>query len=305
MSIDTDPAGGYLAPPQFASRIAEVGAEMGVMRQLAQVHTTDTGDYHIPVARTLAAAAWTSERGDRSETATPDLGQVHPAHGALYAVAPVTNWLLQDAAYDVAGFVARSIGEQFGVAESEAFAKGNGINRPMGILSYPFAEQGDATRPWGTIEEVRSGRDGEVAGTAGAEAYPLITLLYKLAPRYRRNASWLAHPNAVEKMRKLKDTQGQYLWQPPLTVGQPATFLGLPVHEDANLEAPATGSRSVLVGGFQRAYVITDIGRMTFVRDTVTKKGYTLFYFERRVGGALLDSNAVKALRGALVAQVD
>ncbi len=69
--------------------------------------------------------------------------------------------------------------------------------------------------------------------------------------------------------------------------------------------APATGSRSVLVGGFQRAYVITDIGRMTFVRDTVTKKGYTLFYFERRVGGALLDSNAVKALRGALVAQVD
>lgn len=291
MSLGSDPDGGYAAPPQFASEITKVGAEQGAIRGLARVYPASTGDFHIPVNTTLAGAAWVGEGSTRGETTTPALGKIHPLHGGMAAVAPVTNWLLNDAGYDLAAFVTESIGEQFGVSESAAFVTGDGVNKPSGFLTNALAATADATRAFGTVEKLHAG------STSDFDIDDLIDLLAKLAPRYRKNACWCMHPNTEQYVRKLKaSTSGDYYWQPAVAAGAPNTLLGLPCCVDVNMPTIASAAGVVAVADWRKFYAITDIGSTVLLRDQVTKKGFTLFYAEKRVGGSVVDSNAGKVL---------
>lgn len=291
MSLGSDPDGGYAAPPQFADAITLVGAEQGALRGLARVFPTDSADFNLPISSTLAGAGRTTEMGTRGETTTPGLADFRPASGGMYANAPVSNWLLNDSKYDIAALVTESIGTQFGVTESADFVTGDGVNKARGFTTYPLAATADAARAWATLEKLHAG------STSAISIDNLIDLLGKLAPRYRKRAAWVYHPDTETALRKLKDaTTGTYYWAPSVAAGTPPTMLGLPCFPDVNMPTIASGAAAVGVADWQKFYGIIDVGRMMFLRDPYTAKGKTLFYVEKRVGGGVIDFNAGKLL---------
>lgn len=292
MILNNDPSGGYTVEESFASEIQKVGAEQGVIRSLAKNYKAKSGDFSIIVNPDLAGAAWITEQGSRDATTTPDFARVRPSPGGLYAVAPIGNWLLNDSAYPLAEFIVDSIGTQFGVSESAAFVSGNGVNKPMGFLSMPRVTTADATRPFGTIQKVDTG------GATTLTIDNVIDLLGALAPRYRKNAAFVMHPDIASFLRKLKaSTSGDYYWQPSLVAGAPDTLLGVPVGLDVNMPNTVASTNAVIaVADWTKAYAVVDVGPQMMLRDPLTSKGNTLFYAERRVGGNVVDSNAIKIL---------
>lgn len=291
MAINSGPDGGFSVPSELDVKILSVAATMGAIRRLARNVKASSADFTSVIATSFSGTAWLNETATRSNTATPSLATVKPSSGGLSAVAPVSNWLLNDSQYDVSSFVIENIGQGMGIAESAAFISGSGVSRPTGILSTPLAITADATRPFGTIEQVNSGTSGTF------DIDDLVDLLYKLAPQYRARAAFVMAPSAIAAARKLKaSTSGDYYWQPAAAAGQPPTMLGVPVYEDVNLPAPGAASNSVLCGDFLSGYTVTDIGNPILIRDPLTSKGNTLFYVERRIGGAVTDSNAIKVL---------
>lgn len=293
MVLNNDPQGGYAVEGTLAAEIQKVGAEQGVIRNLAKNYTPRNGDFSVVVNADLAGATWINEGATRAATSTPTLGRIHPMKGGIYAVAPVSNWLLDDASYPIAEFVADSIGTQFGVSESAAFVSGDGINKPIGFLAYPMAATADATRPFGTLEKLDT-----AGGASSLVIDDVIGLVGRLAPRYRKNAQMVMHPDIATVLRKLKaSTSGDYYWQPSTVVGQPDSLLGYPVRLDVNMPSTVASANAVIAfGDWQKGYAVVDIGTMTMLRDPLTSKGNTLFYAEKRIGGAVVDSNALKIL---------
>jgi HK97 family phage major capsid protein len=291
MTLGTDPDGGYAATEQLADAIVSVGAEQGAIRKLSRLFTPKTADFRIPISPTRAGAGRTTETGTRAATAIPGLASVHPPSGGIYAVAPVSNWLLNDASYNIAAFVIDSIGEQFGVTESADFVTGDGVNKAAGFLSGALAATADATRAFGTVEKLHAG------STTDFDIDDLIDLLGKLAPRYRKNAAFVMHPDTETYVRKLKSaTSGEYYWQPSVAAGVPPTLLGIPSHVDVNMPTIASAAGVVAIADWSKFYAVEDVGETTIIRDPYTSKGNTLFYVEKRVGGAVVDSNAGKVL---------
>lgn len=291
ISINVDPSGGYLMPTVLANQIAQVGAEEGAIRKLARVENPSSMDFEIPIAKNYGGANHVGETSTRSETATPDLAMFRSGGGALAAVAPVTNWAMQDSKYDLAGFIAESIGGQFGVTEAADFVVGDGISKSLGFTIYPLAATADATRAWGTIEKLHAGSISAIS------IDNLIDLRGKLGPRYRKSAAWVWHPDTSTALRKLKaSTSGDYYWQPASAAGQPDTMLGLPVFEDVNMPTIASAAPVVALADWRKFYCVVDVGQPIMIRDQVTSKGKTLFYSEKRLNGGVLDFNAGKIL---------
>src|SRR5574341_856245 len=291
MSIASDPDGGYACPSSFSSEIVSVGAEEGASRKLARVYTPENSDFNILISPTRAGAGRTTESQTRASTTTPSLAKVHPMWGGVYAVAPVSNWLLSDAGYDLGAFVTESIGEQFGITEAADFVTGDGVNKPMGFLSGTLAATADATRAFGTVEKLHAG------SVSAFDIDDLIDLVSKLAPRYRKRAAFVMHPDTEAFVRKLKSaTSGDYYWQPATSAGSPNTLLGLPTHIDVNMPTIASAAAVVAVADWLKFYAVADIGKTSLIRDPYTSKGNVLFYSEKRVGGGVVDSNAGKLL---------
>jgi HK97 family phage major capsid protein len=297
MGLGSDPSGGYAVTPQVSADIARVALDYSPLRQLAASVAVSRADYKRLISTSAMGAEWRGETATRSETTTPAFATISPPSGEVSSVVPITRWLLEDAEYDLAKFIAEETGKAHGVSEGAAFAAGNGINKPAGLLSAPRTAQADGVRAFGTLQEVLSGTSGDVRGASGSQADGLVDALFALKPAYRAKASWLMHPSCVAQARKLKDTNGNLLWSPALAAGTPSTLLGCPVFEDPNLEAPSAGSFSVIVGDFSAGYLIIDIGRPVLIRDEVTQKGKVLFEVARRVGGAVIDSNALKVMK--------
>lgn len=291
MQLGSDPDGGYAATAQLADSIVSVGAEQGAIRKLARVYTPGTADFRIPVSPTLAGAGRTAETTTRAETTNPGLASIQPPSGGIYAVAPVTTWLLNDASYDIAAFVIDSIGQQFGVTESADFVTGNGIHKAIGFLSKTLAQTADATRPFGTVEKLHAG------STSAITMDNLLDLIGKLAPRYRKGAAFVMHPDTETYVRKLKSaTTGDFLWQPMVAADRPPTLLGIPCLVDVNMPTIASAAGVIALADWQKFYAIVDVGQTTVLRDPYTSKGNVLFYVEKRVGGNVVDSNAGKIL---------
>ncbi|MFT3708720.1 MAG: phage major capsid protein [Archangium sp.] len=291
MTINDNASGGYLAPPEFAREVESIGAEEGAIRKLARGFDTRTGDFHIPILTSLAAASWVGETGTRSSTATPDVGKIHPMHGSIYAVAPVSNYLLNDAGYDVASLITESIGQQFGVSEAASFISGNGVNKPSGFLMNAQTEQADAARAFGTVQKVKSGSTTVISIDA------LLSLRGALAPRYRAKAAWVMHPSTEDYLRKLRvSVDGPLAWTPSLAEASPSTLLGNPVLLDTAMPEIGANALPIAIADWTKFYATVSIGDLTLIRDAVTSKGNTLFYAEKRVGGAVLDSNAAKLM---------
>jgi len=283
--------GGYTVPAYVDAQLLGAYANTSPIFALARRREGVTSGFRFPVATGLPAVGWVGETGSRDVTATPTFAEVLPPNGGIYANASATSWLLQDSDYDLGAWIIEEIGRAQGHAIGAALATGDGTDKPKGITTYTHAATADGARAFGTIQYVPGGAAASLTLDAAIAAF------YALQPEFQLNASWIMSPTAAEVLRKQKSTgDGSYMWV-EAREAQPATLLGRPVHVDPNL--PAVGGTNVVayIGDWQRAYGVTVLGGAILIVDPYTAKGSVLTYSERRIGGALLDSCAVKAVR--------
>ncbi|MEZ5945909.1 MAG: phage major capsid protein [Hyphomonas sp.] len=268
LNAGTDAQGGYTAPPELDRLIEARLMAASPMRQIATVRQTSAGTYRKPVSLG-AAASWVSETGSRTETAHSGLSLLEFPAGELYAMPAATQTLLEDSYSDIDAWLADEVENAFAAQESAAFVSGDGANKPKGFLDYDIVAE--ASHVWGKV--------GSVAGdfTAANAADQLIDLIYTPKSQFRTNGRFVMNRRTVAAVRKLKDGDGRYLWQPG-TGGDPATILGYPVTEVEDMPDIGTGNAAIAFGDFRRVYPIADRQGARVLRDPFSAKPYVLFY---------------------------
>lgn len=286
LSVGTDADGGYLITPHMIERVVQIVNEISPMRQLASVQAISTDSLDVIEDTQLPDAAWVAETGARSDTTTQQVGKNNIPTFEMYAQPKATQKLIDDASVDIESWLAERVGEKFAALESTAFISGNGTSAPKGILSYA------AGTSFGQIQQISSGSAGAVTADS------LIALYYSLKDEYAKNATFLMNRSVIQSVRLLKEaTTNQYLWQPGLSAGTPDTLLGVPVKAAADMPAAAANSLSVAVGDFKRGYLIVDRVGIRTLRDPFTDKPFVKFYTTKRVGGEVVNSEAIKLLK--------
>lgn len=290
----TGSAGGYALPEIVERQIARLTAEISPIRQIAAVRTVGSPDYKELIDVGGAAFEWVGEGDARNQTNTPDLFEVAPTFGMASAKPQASEESLDDLFFDVENWLIESAAEAIAVGEGAAYVSGNGVKKPTGFLAGPApVATGDATRAFGTLQFFASGQ----AAAMPTSADVFLDMVYGLRARYRNNARWVTAKAVLSSMRKYKDAQGQYLWQPALTAGQPATFLGYGITEAEDMPAVAANSFPLAFGDFKEGYLITDRVGMRITRDDITTPGFVKFYVRKRTGGKLRNTQAIKLLK--------
>ena len=282
LSVGTDPEGGYLVPPEVSQRIVATVFETSPVRAIAAVEAIGSDSLELLVDKDEPGAGWVAEAETRTETTSPDLARISiPVH-EIYAEPRATQKLIDDANIDVEAWLTAKVAERFARIENTAFVTGTGVGQPRGFLTYP------AGTAWGQVEQVASGANGAITADG------LIDLQHTLKEVHAANAVWLANRLAVRDIRKLKDVDGQYLWQPGLRIDGSETLLGRPIHTASDLPVPAAASLSVAFGDFRAGYQIVDRIGIRVLRDPFTAKPYVKFYTTKRVGGDVVNFEAIK-----------
>ena len=289
--------GGYAVPRQIDAAIARQLTEISPIRAIAQVVQTGSADYRKLVTLGGTASGWVSESAGRPETATPNFSEIAPPTGELYANPAASQAMLDDAGFDLESWLASEIGQEFARAEGAAFINGSGVNQPRGFLAAPMTEEFDEDRPFGTLQYIVSGD----AGGFGAEPDAmLIDLVHSLKAGHRQGASFVMNSATLAEVRKLKTANGAFLWQPGMVDGQPDRLLGYPVVEAEDMPDIAAGTCPIAFGNFRHGYLIAERSATQVLRDPFTNKPFVHFYATKRVGGQVLDSNAIKLLKIAV-----
>lgn len=288
LSVGSDPDGGYTVHPDMNGRVVSKVFETSPMRAYASVTTIGTDALEGMYDLDEAGSGWVEETEARPETTTPQMEKYRiPVH-TLFANPRVTQKILDDSSINIEQYLADKISRKFGRDEATAFVTGTGVTRPRGFLDYP-----DGTTLPGTIERFTTGVNGGFAAAPnGGDA--LIDALYGLKAEYRANATWFFNRSTTGALRKLKDSDGSYLWTPGIQAGQPATLLGYPTASFEDMPDIATGSLSIAVGDMRSAYQIVDRIGIRTLRDPYSSKPYVQFYTTKRVGGDVIDFDALK-----------
>ncbi|MFN7496329.1 MAG: phage major capsid protein [Hyphomonadaceae bacterium] len=293
LSVGVASDGGHVAPPEVQATIDRRIIASSPMRRLASIRTTSANIFRKPIAISAPAVGWVAETGTRTETATPSLDLLSFPMGEIYAMAAATQTLLDDALLDMDQWLAGEIAESFSSAESIAFISGDGVNKPKGLLAYTAAP--DASATWGQLGYLASGVAG--AFPAAIPVDKLVDLTYAPKTPYRANASFLMNRRTVGLVRKFKDSSGQYIWQPSLVAGQPATLLGFPVVECEDMPDVSASGLAIAFGDFEKGYLIVDRADVRVLRDPYTNKPFVMFYVTKRLGGGVQNFDAIKLLK--------
>ena len=287
LNTGTGSEGGHVAPPELDRLIEARLLAASPMRQIATVRQTSVGVYKKPVGLG-AAASWVGEDAARPETAVTGIDLLTFPAGELYAMPAATQTLLEDAYADIDAWLADEVETAFAAQESAAFVTGNGSSKPKGFLDYTLVA--DSSHAWGQV--------GFVPGdfTDADAADQLIDLVYAPKSQFRTNARFVMNRRTVSAVRKLKDADGRYVWQPGAG-GEAATLLGYPVTEIEDMPDIGTGNAAIAFGDFRRFYLITDRQGARVLRDPFSAKPYVLFYTTKRVGGGVQNFDAVKVMK--------
>lgn len=276
-----DSEGGYLVPDEFERTLVKALEEENIFRKLAKIIQTSSGDRKIPVVTTHGSAAWLDEEEQLTES-DEVFGQTSLSAHKLGTFIKVSDELLNDSVFDLESYISTEFARRIGSKEEEAFFTGDGSGKPTGI----FAASG--------------GADVGVTAAAAAAltADELIDLFYSLRSPYRKKAVWVMNDSTVKAIRKLKDGNGQYLWQPALTAGTPDTILNRPVYTSSYVPAIAAGAKTIAFGDFSYYWIADRQGR-SFKRlnELFATTGQVGFMATQRVDGKLILSEAVKVLQ--------
>lgn len=290
-------AGGYAVPREIDEMIEVALKAISPIRAVANVVRTGSAGYRKLVTTGGFVSGWASETGARAETATPTFQEIAPPSGDLYANPSATQAMLDDVQFDVEGWLAGEIAQEFARAEGAAFVNGDGTNKPKEFLKYATTGEVDGVRAFGTLQYVASGQAGGFPTTSPQDK--LIDLVQALKAPYRQGAAFVMNSATLARIRKFKTSDGAFLWQPSLAAGQPATLLGYPVIEAEDMPDIAADSLSIAFGNFQHGYVIAERNETSILRDPFTNKPFVQFYAVKRIGGAVTNSEAIKLMKFA------
>ncbi len=290
----TGSAGGFALPEIIERQIARLSVDISPIRQISTVRTVGSPDYKELFDVNGAGFEWLGETDTRNQTNTPDLAEVAPTFGMASAKPQASEESLDDLFFDVESWLVSSAAEAIAQGEGVAFISGNGTKKPTGFLAGPTpVTTADSARAFGTLQYIASGQ----AAALPTSADIFYDLVYSLRARYRNNAQWVTSKLVLAALRKYKDTTNQYLWQPALTAGQPATFMGYGITEAEDMPAVGASAFSLAFGDFKEGYLIADRVGMRITRDEITTPGFVKFYVRKRVGGKLRNTQAIKLLK--------
>ena len=274
MSVASNPDGGYLVPEEVEQTIGRRLVNISPICSIASVRTMSANVYKKPFMTAGPATGWVGETAARTEAASPTLAELSFSAMELYAMPAATGALLEDSAVNIDEWLAGEIEMVFATQEGTAFVSGDGVNKPTGFLNYTKVAEGSWT--WGNIGYVATGVSSGFPSSGPVD--PLIDLTYALKAGYRQNGNFVMNRKTQSSIRKLKDVDGQYLWQPPTQAGGRATFLNFPVVEAEDMPDIGANSYSVAFGDFLRGYLIVDRAGVRVLRDPYSAKPYVLFY---------------------------
>lgn len=293
LSIGSNPDGGYLVPDETETEILRRLSNVSPIRSIAGIRRVSGPNYRKPISVTGPATGWVGETDARPETNSPVLDAIDFPTAELYAMPAATASFLDDAAVDVGQWIAEEIDAAFAEQESAAFINGDGVKKPTGFLSE--TQVAESAWSWGNIGYVATGVDADLP--ASDETDVLIDLVYALKAGYRQNAHWVMNRRTQAALRKLKDADGNYIWQPALAPNGRATLLGFELVEAEDMPDFGSDETPIAFGDFRRGYLIVDRQGVNVIRDPFTAKPYVLFYTTKRVGGGVADFDAIKLLR--------
>ena len=274
-----DQQGGYLVPVEYDNRLIDVLNEENIMRSLATKITT-SGEHKINIAATKPAAAWIEEGGALTfGDATFD--QIMMDAYKLHVAIKVTEELLYDAAFNLEGYIIDQFGKALANAEEDAFLNGDGKGKPMGVF-----------------DTTNGGQYNTTTSTANISADDIINLVYTLKRPYRKSAAFITNDKTLASLRKLKDNNGAYLWQPALTAGEPDRLFGYAIHTSQFAPEAAAGKPAMAFGDFSY-YNIGDRGSrsMQELKELFAGNGMVGYVMKERVDGRLILPEAVQILK--------
>lgn len=293
MSYGSNADGGYLVPQDVEAEIGRRLAAISPIRSIASVRAVSGPVLRKPFTVTGPVASWAAETGTRTKTNSPVLDQMQFATAELYAMPAATPSLLEDSVVDLDQWIVSEVETAFAEKEGAAFISGTGSNQPKGFLAY--GQEDDPSRSWGEIGTIDTGVDGAFPTTSPSDR--LVDIIYALKAGYRQNAHWVMNRKTQAAIRKMKDADGHYLWQPPAAVGGRAMLMGFPLVEAEDMPDIAAGATPIAFGDFQRGYLVVDRAGVRVLRDPYSAKPYVLFYTTKRVGGGVQDFDAIKLLK--------
>ena len=289
--------GGYAVPEEIDRVIDSTLAAISPIRAIANVVKVGSAGYRKLIASGGTPSGFVGFEDARPETNTPTFTEVVPPSGELYANPAVSQQMLDDAMFDVEKWLASEIATEFARAEGLAFVSGSGVNQPLGFLSSPTSAVVDSARPMGTLQTIGTGVAGGFAASDPEDA--LIDLVQSLRSPYRQGAVFVMNSATAAEIRKFRTADGTFMFQPSLAAGQPASLLGYPLIEAEDMPDIAASSLSIAFGNFKAGYVIAERNATNILRDPYTNKPYVHFYATKRVGGQVVNSEAIKLLKFA------
>lgn len=285
--------GGYVVPGEVETEITRLMTGISPIRSIAGVRQVSGSVYKRPITVTGPQTGWVGETASRPTTSSQTLAELSYPTTDLYAMPAATTAFLDDAAVDVGQWIADEVNAAFAAQETTAFVTGDGVNKPKGFLASTTVAE--SSWSWGNLGYVATGTSGALPGSNGSDV--LIDLVYALKAGYRQNANWVMNRKTQGALRKLKDSDGNYLWQPSVTADGRASFMGFPLVEAEDMPNIGANSLSVAFGDFRRGYLIVDRQGVNVLRDPYSSKPYVLFYTTKRVGGGIADYDAIKLLK--------
>nr|DAN12887.1 MAG TPA: major capsid protein [Caudoviricetes sp.] len=277
----TDSEGGYLVPDEFEHTLIEALESENIFRTLAHVIQTASGDRKIPVVASKGTASWVDEEGAITES-DDAFNQVSIGAYKLGTLIKVSNELLNDSVFNLEQYISKEFARRIGNKEEDAFFNGDGSGKPVGIFHSTGGAQVGVT----------------TASTSAITADEVIDLFYSLGAPYRKNAVWVVNDATVKAIRKLKDGNGNYLWQPALTSGTPDTLLGRPVKTSAYVPTIASGAKVIAFGDFGYYWIADRQGRVfKKLSELYAATDQTGFVATQRVDGKLILPEAIKVLQ--------
>ena len=293
LSVGSDPDGGYLVPDETEGTVMQSLKAVSPIRAIAGHRQVSATVYKKPFSISGPGTGWVGETAARPETTTPTLAELTFPTMELYAMPAATSTLLDDSAVNIDEWIAEEVRIAFAEQETAAFVNGDGVNKPKGFLDYPTVDE--TSWSWGNIGYVPTGVDGDFAASDPSDT--LIDLIYAIKASYRANAQWVMNRSTQAEIRKIKDADGNYIWQPGARAGESPTLLGYAVTEVEDMPSIGSDSLSIAFGDFNRGYLIVDRLGLRVLRDPYSSKPYVLFYTTKRVGGGVQDFNALKFLK--------
>lgn len=289
--------GGYAIPPEYYRDIFTLLGADSPMRAVCDVRVVGNPNIVQLVDVGGTTTGWVGETSQRPQTNTPQLTQVTPTWGEIYAFPFASQWSLDDIYFDVEDWLINSVGREFAKQENIAFTTGNGTNKPKGLFAVDMNTTGDDSRDFGTFQYLKTGVADGMPPTSGGFGDLLIDTVTALKSRYYSRARWMMTRKTLAEVRKLKDSNNNYLWQPGLQSGEPNTILGFPYTYNDDMPQIGANALPIAFGDFRESYIIMDRTGIYVRRDDLTNKPWVGFYTTKRVGNMILNSEAVKFIK--------